>query len=101
MNTKLKEKQNVLGQVVRPKIEESFDIPEEKLKEPLFEEGAVVRCFCFGCGISTEITAEGAIHLAEKAEADVPLSWEGFYFVSEECIVCGKDFKRVSFKKNS
>ena len=99
-------KSDILGQVARPpvrsgpKIKGSFKIPEEKLKEPLYYDGTVVRCFCFGCGISTELLSEGAMHLVKKAEADVPLSWEGFYFESEQCIVCAKDFKKAVFKKS-
>ena len=99
MATQLKTKQDILGQISQPKIEGSFEIPEEKLREPLFYEGTVVRCFCFGCGTSTELVPEGAQHLADVAGVDVPFSWEGFYFVSEGCINCGKDYRKVILKK--
>ena len=99
MVTKLKTKQDILGQVIQLKIEGSFDIDIEKLRDPLDYEGSVVRCFCFGCGVSTELVAEGANHLADVAETDVPVSWEGFYFVSGECIVCSRDYRKVILKK--
>lgn len=85
--------------VIQPKIEGSFEIDIEKLRDSLYYEGSVVRCFCFGCGTATELVIEGATHLADVAEIDVPLSWEGFYFVSEECMVCGRDYRKVLFKK--
>lgn len=99
MDTKLKAKQDIFGRILQTKIGGASDIPEEKLKESLFEEGAVARCFCFGCGTSTEILTEGAIHLADLAGDDTPFSWNGLYFVSQECIVCGKDYKSVNLKK--
>lgn len=92
-------KSDILGQVLTSEIEGAFEISEEKLKEPLYYDGTVVRCFCFGCGISTELLQEVAIHLVEIARVDVPLSWDGFYFVSEQCIICAKDFKKAILKK--
>jgi len=76
-------KQEILGQVSQPEIKGIFDIDVEKLKDPLYYEGSVVRCFCFGCGTATELISEAANYLAGLAETDPPLSWDGFYFVSE------------------
>jgi biotin synthase-related radical SAM superfamily protein len=95
----VKNKEDIFGKVLQPKIKGSFDIEEKKLKEPLYYDGSAVRCFCFGCGTSTELVQAGAEHLAKIAEVSVPLSWQGFYFVSEQCIVCTKNYRNVILKK--
>jgi len=99
MQTKIKIKEDLLDAIQEPIIEDSFGISEDKIKEPLYYEGTAVRCFCLGCGTSTELLPEGAIHLAELAEVDIPLSWNNFYFVSQSCIICAKDYYEVNLKK--
>lgn len=95
----LKKKRDVLGLAKRPKAVGGFYVTNELAKTPLFYEGTVVRCFCLGCGESTELVPDGAQRLAEKAGAKVPENWLEFYFESKRCIVCDEDYKDVSLKK--
>jgi len=94
-----KTKEDVLGQIVAPALGDNSGIDEEKLREPLYYDGSVVRCFCFDCGTSTELLQDGAEHLAKLSGAETPASWENFYFVSQGCVVCNKDYKNVILKE--
>ena len=95
----LKKKGDVLGSVKKPRAVGGFYVTQELAQTPLFYAGTVVRCFCLGCGESTELVPDGAKRLAEKAGAKAPDDWHGFYFESKRCIVCGKDYKSVVLKK--
>lgn len=92
-------KEKVLGKINKPKPTGGFYVTEKIANSPLFYEGSVVRCFCLGCGGSTELVLEGAQRLSEKARKKVLENWEGFYFESSRCIVCDQDYKNVALKK--
>ncbi len=88
----------VLGQTTKPKNVGGFVVTPEILNVPLSYEGTVVRCFCLGCGYSTELTNEGAQALLLLAEADIPSAWQGYYFQASHCMLCSKEYKDVSLK---
>lgn len=96
-----KVKEEVLGKVNKPKPIGGFYVTKKIASTPLFYKGAVVRCFCLGCGESAELISFGAKRLARKAKAKVPENWQEYYFECKRCIICSKDYRQVSLKKIS
>lgn len=95
----LKIKKDILGEVAKPKVTGDFYVTKNIARRPLLYKGTVVRCFCLGCGQTTELIPEGAQDLSEKAEVEVPETWHGYFFESQRCIVCDHDYRGVSLKK--
>ena len=96
---KIINKKDVLGQVHGPKSTGNYIMDPELAKEPLHYEGSVIRCFCLGCGHSSELVPKGAEYLLKLANAETPPLWQIFYFEAKKCIVCSDDYEGVSLKK--
>lgn len=96
---KLKIKQDVLGKMVKPKTTGGFVVTPDQINNPLFYEGTVVRCFCVGCGYSTELSDGGAKKLAKIATVKHPINWNSYYFETKGCIVCSGAYQDPVLKK--
>ena len=69
---KIVNKNDIFGQMHKPKSNGNYLMDPELAKQPLRYEGSVIRCFCLGCGNSTELVPEGAEHLLKLAKAEMP-----------------------------
>jgi hypothetical protein len=96
---KIIKKEDILGQIRKPKSGGNFIMDPVLAREPLHYDGSVIRCFCLGCGNSTELVPEGAEYLLKLAKAELPPLWQIFYFESKKCILCSDDYKDVVLKK--
>ena len=96
---KIIQKEDIFGQVQRPKSNGKYVMDVQLSKEPLHYEGSVIRCFCLGCGSSAELIPAAAEFLIKLAKAEMPPLWQIFYFEAEKCVVCSDDYKGVCLKK--
>lgn len=99
MPRKLTSKQDILGEVTAIETAGEFEVTSEMAKSPLSYEDTVIRSFCLACGYSTELSEIGAQKITEKAKAEIPLDWRGYFFESKKCILCSDDYKEISLKK--
>lgn len=69
------------------------------LREPFEGENSAVYSLCQNCGGILELTDEGAQKLAKLAGIEKPESFSGYYFLTQDCPLCGNDLKSVEMKK--
>lgn len=92
-------KEEVFGAVKKIKAAKNYVISPEIIRQPLVENGTVVRVCCLGCGYCLEVLESGAKLLAKLADVEIPISWDGYYFETEECLVCSKKYKNITLKR--
>ncbi len=63
---------------------------------------AVIGNFCQGCGAIINLHKQGAREMAELiAKVKAPQSWEGFFFLSQGCVLCDLEerFRHVTLEE--
>lgn len=92
-------KEQVFGAVRKPqKTKKKFFVDQETVNAPLVLKGSVVRACCLGCGKVLELLEQGALKLTKLAGTNKPESFNGHYFVADQCPLCGKEYRNVSLK---
>lgn len=88
------------GEIKKLKAEGGNKINPEKLFVPLEnKENSVMRSFCTGCGLLSEINKEEAFNLAEKAKVELPNDPENYYFETGRCEYCDSEDKSVKISR--
>ncbi len=86
----MKEK-DLFGEIQKLRAEGGNKVNIEKLLKPLEDEDALMRSFCKGCGLLSEIYEKEALEQAQKAGVKLPEDPRSYYFQTGKCTHCDSE----------